>query len=35
MEPVTITGPGDLEAYLEDVRSRVQSQLDAGKTVIL
>jgi hypothetical protein len=35
MEPVTITGEGDLEAYLEDVRSRVQPQLDAGKTVIL
>lgn len=35
MEPVTITGEGDLEAYFEDVRSRVQPQLDAGKTVIL
>jgi len=35
MEPVTITGEGDLEAYLEDVRSRVQLELDAGKTVIL
>jgi hypothetical protein len=35
LEPVTITGEADLEAYLEDVRSRVQPQLEAGKTVIL
>jgi hypothetical protein len=35
MEPVTIAGEGDLEAYFEDVRSRVQPELDAGKTVIL
>ncbi|MGD0452840.1 MAG: BREX system P-loop protein BrxC [Solirubrobacteraceae bacterium] len=35
MAPVTISGEGDLEAYLDDVRSRVQPQLDAGKTVIL
>jgi hypothetical protein len=35
MEPATIAGEGDLEAYLKDVRSRVQPQLDAGKTVIL
>ena len=35
MEPATITDAGDLKAYLEDVRSRVQPQLDAGKTVIL
>ncbi len=35
MEPVTITGEGDLETYFEDVRSRVRPQLDAGKAVIL
>lgn len=33
--PVTITGEDDLDAYLDDVRSRVQPHLDAGKTVIL
>jgi hypothetical protein len=32
---VTITGEEDLAAYLDDVRSRVQPHLDAGKTVIL
>lgn len=32
---VTIAGEDDLEAYLDEVRSRVQPHLDAGKTVIL
>jgi hypothetical protein len=35
MPPVTITGPDDLAAYFNDVRSQVQPHLDANKTVIL
>ena len=35
MATANITGEADLEAYVKDVRSRVQPHLDAGKTVIL
>jgi hypothetical protein len=35
LPPATIKSPNDLEAYIDEVKARVQPHLDAHETVII